>query len=151
MVTVTISILCLICLRILKNALPESSLSWELCHIYFRWSIYSATATKLYLCLYWYVFASYNGVCIYMFVNLITVYVLLCLCILYNLTVGYTSSWYFVLYLLGAYISPPLRHCCICVFINRFVNVIFIVTEICLCTSYNLILGCATSWASCYA
>ena len=42
--------------------------------------------------------------------------------------------------------TPSLLHLC---FINMFVNVISIVTAICLSTSYNLLLGCATSWESC--
>ena len=44
-------------------------------------------------------FVSYNGVCMDMFVNVITVSVLLCFCMLYNLIVSYTSFWCFVLYL----------------------------------------------------
>ena len=101
-------------------------------YIYFQWRIYYATEPKLYLCFYWYVFASY------------TLSVFLCLCMLYNLTVGYTSPWYFVLYLSFVWIIPPLRHCYICVCINMFLNVIYMVTVICLCTSYNPLLGCAT-------
>ena len=143
--------LCLIHFRILQNALPDSALSWEFCYMYFRWSIYSSTAPEWYLIFYWYVCAYYNGVCIDMFVHLITVSVLLCLWMLYNLPIGYTSYWYFVISISDAYISPPLRHRCICVCINVFVSVISMVTAKCLCTSYNLILGCATSWASCHA
>ena len=82
--------------------------------------------------------------------HIITVSVLLCLCVVYNITVVRNSSWYFVLYLSGAYIIPLLRHVYICVCINIFVNVIPMVTAINLCTSYNLILGCTTSWASCH-
>ena len=44
-----------------------------------------------------------------------------------------------------------LNHCNICVCINMFVNIISMVTVICLCTSYDLLLGCATSWESCHA
>ena len=36
--------------------------------------------------------ASYNSVCIDMFVHILMVSVLLCLCVLYNLVVGCTSS-----------------------------------------------------------
>ena len=111
----------------------------------------SSTAPELYLCLYWYVCASYNGVWIDTFVNLIMVSVLLFLCMVYNLTVGHTLSWYFVLSLSRAYLIPPLRHGYICVCINMFVNVILMITVISLCTLYNLILGCATFWASCHA
>ena len=131
--------LCLIRLRILQNGFPESALSWEFCYIYFRWSIYSVTVTELYLRLYWYVF------------HLITVSILLCLCMLHNITVGYNSSCYFVSYLSWAYVITPLHICYICVCINMFVNVIYMVTVICLCTSYNPLLGCATSWESCHA
>ena len=81
--------------------------------------------------------------------HIITVSILLCLCVVYNLTVGHTSSWYFVLYLSGAYVIPPLRHGYISVYINIFVNIIPMVTAIRLCTSYNLLLGGSTSWASC--
>ena len=86
-----------------------------------------------------------------MFVHLITVYVLLCLCMLYNLTVGYTSSWYFVLYLSCEYVITPLRHVYICVCINMFVNFISMVNVMFLCTSYDTIIGCATSWELCHA
>ena len=121
------------------------------CVIYFRWRIYSATAPELYLCSYWYIFSSCNGVCIDMIVHIIMFSLLLCVCILYNLTVDYTSSCYFVLYLSCAYSIPPLLHCYICFLINIVVNFIPVVTAICLCTLYNLLLGCAISWASCYA
>ena len=70
-----------------------------------------------------------------MFVHIIMLSVFLYLCMLYNLNVGYTSSWYFVLYLCGACVSPPLSHCYICVCINMCVHVISMVTSICLCTS----------------
>ena len=86
-----------------------------------------------------------------MFVHCIPVSVLLCLCMLYNIIVGYNSSWYFVLYLSWEWFIPPLRHCYIYVCINMFVNVIYMVNVIFLCTSYNLILGCATSWEFCHA
>ena len=125
---VNISMLCLICLRILQNAFPESALYSEWCHIYFWWSIYSATLPELYMCSYLYVCESYNGVCIDMFVHIIMVSVFLCLCMVYKITVGYNSSWYFVLYLSSAYVSPPLCHCYIFVCINLFVKVIYIFT-----------------------
>ena len=80
--------------------------------------------TWLYMSLYWYVCAYYNGVCIYMFFHLITVSVLLYLCMLYNIIFGYTLSWYFFLY-------PPVhglfRHCVI-------VTSVFVL--ICLCILY---------------
>ena len=80
-----------------------------------------------------------------MFVHIITVSVFLCLFMVYNLTVGYSSSWYFFLYLSGTYVIPPLRHGYICVCINIFVNVIPKVTMILFCTSCDLLLCCATS------
>ena len=99
-----------------------------------------------------YVCASYNGVNIDMFVHLITVSVLLCLCMSYNIMVVYTSLWYFILYLSGAWVIPPLRHCYIYAGINMFVHDIYIFfTVICLCTSYDIILGCVTPWEYCHA
>ena len=98
------------------------------------------------MCSYLYYCAYYNGVCIDMSVHLITLSVLLFLCMLYNLTVGYTSSLYFVIYISCAYVISSLRHCYICVCINMVVNVIYMVTVICLCTSYYPLLGWDTSW-----
>ena len=89
---------------------------------------------------------NYICVCIDMFLHLIMLSVLLCLCMLYNITVVYTLSWYFVLYLSCAYVIPPLSHCYIFFCINMLVNVISMVTAIFLCTSYDPLLGCATSW-----
>ena len=37
---------------------------------------------------------NYNGICIDMFVHIITVSIFLSLCMLYSLIFGYTSSWY---------------------------------------------------------
>ena len=93
---------------------------------------------------------NYICVCIDMFVHHIKVYVLICLCMLYNLIVGYNSYWYF-LYLSCACFIPLLRHFYICVCINLFVNIISMVTAICLCTLYKMLLGCATSWEQCHA
>ena len=86
-----------------------------------------------------------------MFVHLIMLSVFSCLCMLYNLTVGYNSSWYFVPYVSGEYFIPPLRHGYICVYNNMLVNVIPMVTVICLCTSYDPLLGYAISWESYHA
>ena len=94
---------------------------------------------------------SYNVVCIDMVVHLITVCLFLFLCMLYNIIVVYTSSWYFVLSLSSDWFIPPLHHCYICVFINMFVNVTYMVTEICLCTSCDMLLSCATYWESFHA
>ena len=120
-------------------------------YIYFLSRGDSSTATELYLRLYWYVFESYNGFFINILVHLITVSIFLCSCMLYNIIVVYSSSWYLVLYLTCAWVVPPLCNCHICICINLFVNVILIVTAIFLCNSYDLILGCATYRESCHA
>ena len=73
--------------------------------------------------------------------HIITLYVFLCLCMLYNIIVVYTSSLYFVFYISCAWVVPPLCHCYICVCINLVVNVVSMVTAICLCDSYDLLLG----------
>ena len=105
-------------LYILHYALPKSIFHWKVCYIYFWWSIYSSTAPELYMGLYWYVFASFNGVCIDMFVHTIIVSLLLYMCMLYNIIVVYTSSWYFSIYC--EWVIPPLRHCYICFCVNMF-------------------------------
>ena len=69
--TVTISILCLIYLRILHNVIPKSFLSWEVCCMYLLWWYYSTTAPELYMSFYSYGRSSYNGVCIDLFVYVI--------------------------------------------------------------------------------
>ena len=62
----------------------------------------------IYVCIVMFVHF-YNGACIDMLVHLIMVYVLLCICMLYNLNVGYTSYWCFILYpVYGLF-----RHCVI--------------------------------------
>ena len=134
MITVTISMLCLIHPRILENNFPGSALSWEFCYIYLRWRIYYATAPELYQRSYWYVCASYSCVCDDIFLHIITVSVLLCLCMFYNIIVGYTSYWFF-LYLSYAWVIPPLCYCYICVFNNTFVNIVSMFTVIFLFTS----------------
>ena len=88
---------------------------------------------------------NYICFCIDIFVRIITDSLLLFLCILFNIIFSYTSYWYLVLYLSCVLAIPPLRHCSICVCFNMLVNVISMVTSICLCTSYDLLLGCATS------
>ena len=85
-----------------------------------------------------------------MFVHLITVSVLLFLCMLYNIIVGYNLSWCFVITLSCACVITPLSHCYICVCIDMFVSFISMATSICLCNSYNMILGCSTSWTPCH-
>ena len=87
---------------------------------------------------------SYIYVCIDMFdmfVYLIMMSVLICLCMLYNIIFGYTSPGYFVLHLSVAWVIPPLHQCYIYVGINMFMHVIYMVTAICLCTLYGMILG----------
>ena len=99
---------CLICSRILENNFPSLPCLEILFYIYGEGLI-----LPLYL--------NYNGVCIDMIVNIITVFVLICLCIsqrclyyyvcvCYKIIVGCTSSWYFDLYLPCAWVIPPLHH-----------------------------------------
>ena len=95
---VTISMFYVICLCILHYALPKSFFHWKVCYIYFLSRVNFSNSPKLYLFLCWF------------FLHLIMVSVLLYLCMLYNRIVGYTSTWYFVLYLLCAWIIPPLKH-----------------------------------------
>ena len=80
------------------------ALPWEFCYIYFRWRIYSATATELYLCLYLYVFSFYNGVCIFMFV-----YVIQSNCWLYLILVFFSISPLFM----GCSTTASLLHLCV--------------------------------------
>ena len=47
---------------------------------------------------------------------------------------------------MGYVTTSTLRHCYVCVCINMFVGVIYIVAAICLCTSYDMLHSCATSW-----
>ena len=70
---------------------------------------------------------------------------------LYKIIVGYTSSWYFVLYLFCAWVIKPLHNSYICICINKFVNIIYMFNAICLCTSYDLLLGCTPDWEYCHA
>ena len=94
--TVTISILRLIRLRILQGTFPESTLSSQFCYIYFRWRIYSTTASLLHMCLYLYVCASYTGVCIVLLVYVIKyncwLYLILVFCSTYSLCLGYSTT-----------------------------------------------------------
>ena len=69
---------------------PSLFLNWKVCYIYLLPRGDSSTAPELYVRLYLCVCASYNDFCIDMFVHLITGSVLLCLCMLYNLIIGYT-------------------------------------------------------------
>ena len=108
LVTVTISMLCLICLCILNYALPKSALSWGFCYIYFQWRVYSSTVSELYLRLYWYVCASYkccfidmfahliNGICVVMFVYVIQyncwLYFILVFCSICLLCMCYSTT-----------------------------------------------------------
>ena len=126
---------------------PESDFYWEFIYIYpvkdlFFHCTWIISAFILIFC------ASYNGVCIDTCVHLITVSVLLGLCMLYNIIVGYNSTWHFVLYISCVWFIPLLNHCYKCVCINMFVNIISMATSICFCISYDLLLGRGTFWES---
>ena len=54
----------------------------------------------------------------------------------------YISYLWVILFLVCRYIQ---------IFINMFMNVIYMFTAICWCTSYNIILGCTPFWEDCYA
>ena len=69
---------------------------------------------------------------------------------LYNIIVGYNSSWYFVLYTPSAWVIPPLHHSYIYFCINMFVKIISIFTAIYLCNSYYILLGCNPYWEYCH-
>ena len=90
-----------------------------------------------------------NYICVFIdiFVHLRMVYVMLCLYMLYNILVGYTSSW-FLFYISPVYGSFQQCVIVISVIVFFFVNVISIFTAICLCTSCYLLLGCTKSWES---
>ena len=135
---VTIYIFYVIHLCISHYVLPKSIFNWKVCCIYFLSRGNYLTAPELYMCF------------IDMFVHLITVSVLLYFCMLYNIIVGYTSPWYFVIYLSCVWIISPLHHSYIYIFTNMFVNSMSMFTAICLCTSCDLLLGCTTSWESCH-
>ena len=77
----------------------------------------------LYMCMHWYVCVCFS---VYSFVALF----------LDN----------FVMYLYSARVVLPLRHPCICVCINIFMNNISEFAEICMFTLYNIILGWNPSW-----
>ena len=64
-VAVTIPILHVICLCILHYALPKYVMYRKLCYVYLLSREYSSNAPKLYLCLYFYVCESCNGVYIF--------------------------------------------------------------------------------------
>ena len=68
---VNISMLYVISLCILHYAPTDSILYWKVCYIHLLFRDDYFTAPELYLNFYWYVFASYNGVCIDMFVSII--------------------------------------------------------------------------------
>ena len=70
-----------------------------------------------------------------MFVHYITVFILIYLCMLYNIIVVYTSSRVFVLYSSCEWVITPLYHSYICFCINMFVNIISMLTEIYFCAS----------------
>ena len=55
----------------------------------------------------------------------------------------------FVLHLLCVRVVLPLYCLYICVFMDMFVNVMSVFTEICLHTLYHIILGCNPYWDNC--
>ena len=88
----------------------------------------------------------YICACIYRFLNNITVYALICLCILYYLIIGYTSSWYFCsIHILCMVYSTtvPLLHLCLnwyfCEYYVYFYCDIF-------CTLHYLLIGSDPYW-----
>ena len=93
---------------------------------------------------------SYICFCIYMSVYLKTLSILLGFCMLQNLIVRYNSFCYFAIYLSYSWVILPLYHFYRCVCIDIFVNVLPMVTEICLGTSYNKLFGCSTYLESCH-
>ena len=98
---VTVYIFYVIFSCVLHYALHKSVLCWKVCYIYFLLRGYSPNTPELYLCF------------IDMFVHPITVSSLICLCMLYNLIVGCTSSWSFCpIYLLciGYFTTVSLLH-----------------------------------------
>ena len=127
--------LCLIRLRILQNALPESALSWKICYIYFLWGTYSDAAPELYLIFYWYVCEYYSGVCIDMFLYVIK----------------YNCWLYFIL---GTFpcVSPMYGLILHCILIKFTFSLIFLwMLYLCFlwCNSYDMFLGCSTPWEYC--
>ena len=78
---VIISMFYVICWFVLHYALPKSVLYRNVCYIYFLSGVDSSTAPELYMRLY---------LCIFHHIKVCT---LICLCMLYNLIVGSTSSW----------------------------------------------------------
>ena len=108
---------------ILHNAHPKPVLSWGACYIYLILRSDSDTVPELYLRFYSYVCVLYNGVCIYMFVNVIQ-----------------SSCWLYLILGILSYISYvwviiPLYYCYINNSMNMFVNSIYMFTTICWCNS----------------
>ena len=93
---------------------------------------------------------NYIYVYIDMFVHHIMVSALISLCMLYNIIVDCTSFWKFVPYLPYVWVILPLYCRYILNFINFFVNVIYMFTEICWCTSYDMLLSFIPSWEACH-
>ena len=91
----------------------------------------------------------YICVCVDIFVHRMMVFSLICLCMLYNVTVGCTSSWVFCpVYILcmGYYFAVLLLHLHFCSYVCEFLSTF---TVICWCNSYNHIIGCTPSWEAC--
>ena len=90
----------------LHTAFPESILTWGFCYAYYLCISDSSTSPILYLRLYLYVFVSYNGVCVDIFVCVIQ----------------YNNWLYFILVILF-YISPMyclLFYCIVITFVFVF-------------------------------
>ena len=125
-------------LWILHHALPESVLYWKVCYIYLLFMSDSSTTPGLYLHLCWYVFASYNGIYIDMFVYVIQYNCWLCFILGIS---PYISAWVII----------PIYRCYIHNCINMFVNVISMFNRIFGCNWYNMPLGCTIYWVACHA
>ena len=105
---VTIYRFYVILLCILHYELTKSVLNWKLLYIYFLSRGDSFTATELYLSFYLYVFASYNGVCIVMFMYATQynfwLYLILEFCSISILCMGYSTTASFLHVCLYSYV-----------------------------------------------
>ena len=93
---------------------------------------------------------NYINVCIDIFLHHITVSEFICLCMLYYIIVGCTSSKVFFLSFSHVWVIILLCGYYICIFINIFVNIISMSTEIFLWTLFNILFGCTPYWEYCY-
>ena len=134
---------------------------------------------KRYLCLFWYIFAFYTikplslffigkfaiyitrakvimplrhkyiCICIDIFVHNIPIHAFIYFCMLYNILIGCTTSWFFVTYILciGYYTTALWLHLSLK---NMLVNIIYMFNAICLFILYNLLLDCTTHLEYCH-